>query len=93
MKTVNLAREKFDLEAVINLARTEPVLLLTPDGREFCIAEADDFEREVKSLRESQAFQRFLDERSTCAIRIPLTEIENELEVELSNQGPEERSA
>ena len=81
MKTVNLAREKFDLEAVINLAGTEPVLLLTPAGREFCIAAADDFEREIESLRESKAFQRFLEERPTCAKRIPLTEIEKGLEV------------
>jgi PHD/YefM family antitoxin component YafN of YafNO toxin-antitoxin module len=92
MKTVNLAREKFDLEAVINLARTEPVLLLTPDGKEFCIAEADDFEREVNYLRESHAFQGFLDERSACAKRTSLVEIEKELELELSNQGPEENS-
>ena len=83
---VNLEKEKLDLEAVINLARQEPILLLTPDGKEFCIAEADDFEREVETLRGSQAFQRFLDERSACTRRVPLEEIEKELEQELREQ-------
>ncbi len=82
MKTVNLEKEKLNLKDVINLARREPVLLITPDGKEFCIAEADDFEREVEALRGSQAFQKFLDERSSCERRIPLEEIEKELEQE-----------
>ena len=82
MKTVNLEKEKLNLKDVINLARREPVLLITPDGKEFCIAEADDFEREVEALRGSQAFQKFLDERSSCTQRIPLEEIEKELEQE-----------
>lgn len=84
MKTVNLEKEKLDLEEVINLARKEPVLLLTSDGKEFFISEADDFEREVEVLRGSQAFQRFLDERSACKRRIPLEEIEKEIEKELA---------
>jgi PHD/YefM family antitoxin component YafN of YafNO toxin-antitoxin module len=87
MRTVNLEEEKLDLEAVLKLARQEPVLLLTPDGKEFCLAEADDFEKEVETLRGSQAFQRFLDERSACAKRIPLEEIEAEIEQELAAQG------
>ena len=82
MKTVNLEKEKLNLKDVINLARREPVLLITPDGKEFCIAEADDFEKEVETLRGSQAFQKFLDERSSCAQRIPLEEIEKELKQE-----------
>jgi hypothetical protein len=82
MKTVNLEKEKLNLKDVINLARMEPVLLITPDGKEFCIAEADDFEREVDALRGSQAFQKFLDERSSCRQRTPLEEIEKELEQE-----------
>jgi len=87
MKTIDLKKEKLDLEAVIKMARQEPVVLVTPDGKEFCIAEADDFEREVEALRGSQAFQRFLDERSAGTRRIPLEEIEAEIDRELKNQG------
>lgn len=47
--------------------------------------EIDDFEREVEALRGSQAFQKFLDERSACTRRIPLEEIEKEIEKELED--------
>jgi hypothetical protein len=87
MKTIDLGKEKLDLAAVIKIARREPVLLVTPDGKEFCIAEADDFEKEVEALRGSQAIQRFLDERSASTRRIPLEEIEAEIEKELAKQG------
>jgi PHD/YefM family antitoxin component YafN of YafNO toxin-antitoxin module len=83
MKTVSLPDEKLDLEALINMASQEPVLLLTADGKEFVLAEADDFDREVEVLRGSQAFQQFLDERSRSTRRIPLEEIEAEIEREL----------
>ena len=87
MKTIDLEKEKLDLAAVIKIARREPVLLLTPDGKEFCIAEADDFEKEVEALRGSQAFQRFLDQRSASTRRIPLEDIDAEIEKELTKQG------
>ena len=86
MRTVDLRKDKLDLQGVISLARQEAVLLLTSDGQEFCIAPADDFEREVESLRASQAFQSFLDERSACRRRIPLEEIEREVEQELAER-------
>ena len=91
MKTVNLEKEKLGLGDVINLARQGPVLLLTPDGKEFCIAEADDFEREVEALRGSRAFQRFLDERAAHTRTIPLEEVEKELEQELEQELAEQK--
>jgi len=84
---IDLQKEKLDLETVIKMARREPVLLVTPDGKEFCIAEADDFEKEVEALRGSQAFQRFLDDRSASTRRISLEEIEAEIDQELKKQG------
>jgi hypothetical protein len=87
MRTIELDKEPLDLATVIKLASQGPVLLVTPEGKEFCLAEADDFEREVETLRGSQAFQRFLDERSTSTKRIPLEEIEAEIEQELAARG------
>lgn len=86
MKTINLEKEKLDLKEVIKLAQKESVLLLTTDGKEFFISEADDFEKEVEMLRGSQAFQRFLDDRSMCKRKISLEEIEKEIEKELSEK-------
>jgi hypothetical protein len=86
MKTIDLQKEKLDLKAVLEMARREPVLLVTPDCNQFCIAEADDFEKEVEALRGSQAFQRFLEQRSASTRRISLEEIEAEIDQELKKQ-------
>lgn len=45
MKTIDLANQSLDLETVIRFARQEQVLILTADGKDFWLAEADDFER------------------------------------------------
>ncbi|MBM3335041.1 hypothetical protein FJY63_10310 [Candidatus Sumerlaeota bacterium] len=79
-----MEKENPNLQNVIEMARKEPILILTSDGKEFFLSEADDFEREVEMLRRSQAFQRFLDERSACAQRIPLEDVEKEIERELA---------
>jgi len=86
MKTVNLEEEKIDLAHAIDLARHEPLLLVTSTGQEFLLAEADDFEREAEMLGNSVSFQRFLDERSRAPHRIALEEIEAEIDAELARQ-------
>jgi hypothetical protein len=90
MKMINLAEATLDITDLIILAQQEPILLLTANGQEFLLAEADDFEREVALLRASQAFQQFLDERSANKRRIPLEEIEREIEQELVAQQKSE---
>ena len=89
MKLINLAEQPLDITHVLELAQEGPVVLLAADGREYVLAEADDFDREVEQLRNSVAFQRFLDERSayqTTKRRIPLDEIRREIEAELAAQ-------
>ena len=44
--------------------------------------ETDDFETEVSVLRDSRAFQRFLDERSKDKRAYSLDDIEDEIEEE-----------
>lgn len=89
MKLINLAEQTVDIIQVLELAQEGPVLLLAADGREYILAEANDFDREVEQLRNSIAFQRFLDQRSayrTTQRRIPLDVIRQEIEAELAAQ-------
>lgn len=89
MKLINLAEETVDITQVLELAQEGPVVLLAADGREYVLAEADDFDREVEQLRNSIAFQHFLDQRSayrTTKRRIPLDVIRQEIEAELAAQ-------
>lgn len=85
MKTVDLTQEQVDLASLLLLAQNEPNLLLTAEGQEFLLSEADDFEREVDALRASKSFQQFLDERSAGKNKTSLDELELEIERELSS--------
>ena len=66
-----------------NWSMAEYWIEMTEDSKadlDYYVAEADDFEREVETLRQSRAFQEFLATRSSCPRRIPLEEIERELQ-------------
>lgn len=80
MRTIHLDETPLELLSLINLARREPLLLLTAGGEEFVVALADDFDQEVESLRRSQAFQSFLDLRSASERKIPLSDVEAEID-------------
>ena len=84
MKIIEITNGHPDLMELLRFAREEPVLLLTTDGGEFLLAEANDFESEVALLRASPAFQQFLDERSRSQPRFSIDEIEGEIDQELT---------
>jgi hypothetical protein len=83
MKSIDLSKEHLELDEAMQLAEKETVLLLAPNGRQFIISEADDFDAEVEALRNSRRFQQFLDERMRDETRVPIEQIENEIEEEL----------
>ena len=83
MKSVDLSREKPELSQLLHAAEQEPVLLVTPDGHEFLLSEADDFEAEVDALRKSAKFQAFLDERMAEKKTVSIEEIDREIQEEL----------
>lgn len=83
MKSVDLRSESVDLSELLRMAEGEAVLVVTPDGHEFVVAEADDFDAEVEALRKSARFQSFLDRRTCDKSRIPIEDIEKEIAPEL----------
>ena len=86
MKIVHLQDKdkKVEVNDLVQMARKEPLLLLTEDGQEFVLSPADDFEKEVESLQASSSFQSFLEERAKNGSRIPLSDIEKEIDAELN---------
>lgn len=87
MTLVNLAEKSLEVAELLALARHGPVLVLTPEGEEFVLAEADDFDVEVEALRGSQAFQQFLDDRSVRGPLIALDDLDREIEQDLGIQS------
>ena len=64
MKTIKVTENSLNLEAILNLASEENILLETLEGRDFVLAEIDNFDREVELIRQHQELMNFLDERS-----------------------------
>ena len=63
MKTIRLDKKSPSVNELLALARREPVLLMLPDGGRFVLEEADDFDRGVAELGNSEKFMGFLAER------------------------------
>jgi hypothetical protein len=83
VKSIDLRSENVDLSQLLHMAQGEAVLVVTPDGHEFILAEADDFDAEAEALRQSARFQAFLDRRAGEKSRIPIEDIEKEIAQEL----------
>jgi hypothetical protein len=64
MKTVDLSAETPTLNELLQLAENESVILRTPQGREFVIAEVEDFDQEIAQTLKNGELMRLLDERS-----------------------------
>ncbi|MBM4040804.1 MAG: hypothetical protein FJ290_20050 [Planctomycetes bacterium] len=64
MKTVDLAHEEHTLAELLTLAKRDSILIHSAAGEDFLLEPADDFEREVAMLGQSERFLSFLRERS-----------------------------
>jgi small nuclear ribonucleoprotein (snRNP)-like protein len=65
MKTIDLMKTADPLlSQILAQAEDENVIVRTPEGREFVVAELDDFDRELELTRNNAEFMRLLDERS-----------------------------
>jgi hypothetical protein len=81
VKTVDLSRLRGGLSEVLNLAAEENVVLTTTDGRQFVVAEIDDFEAEVRLVRENRELMEFLRQRSAPGKTYTLDEVRKELDL------------
>ena len=84
MKTVDLIEKKQSLEDLLKLARAETVLIHSVDGVDFLLEEADELEREVAALGNSEKFMTFLERRSKERSEVSASEIANRLGITIS---------
>ncbi len=55
-------------------------IIRAPDGREFVLAEIDDFNREIELTRQNKKLMKLLDQRGREKATIPFTEARRRLE-------------
>jgi len=74
MKTVTISPRSRSIRELLAQASRDNLILRTPDGREFILAEIDNFTHEIELTRQNKALMRLLEARSKPKKRIPLAE-------------------
>jgi hypothetical protein len=75
MKTLTISGRAKTLTALLKRAQRGGLILRSPDGHEFILAEIDDFNREIELTRKNAKLMRLLDERGTQTETIGLAEV------------------
>jgi hypothetical protein len=90
MKTIDLSTSSPNLPEILQLASEENVILKTADGRQFVVAEIDDFAEEVRLTRQNEPLMRLLDERSKETATFSLKEVREQLQKKRASAKPKQ---
>ncbi|MBI5652000.1 MAG: hypothetical protein HZC40_16410 [Chloroflexi bacterium] len=63
MKTVVVSSRTKTVTTLLRRAKRGGLILRSPDGYEFILAEIDDFDREIELTRQNKKLMKLLDER------------------------------
>jgi hypothetical protein len=74
MKTITISRRARSVHALLQRARRENVILRSPEGEEFILAEVEDFNREIELARQNRALMKFLEARARQTETVSLEE-------------------
>jgi len=79
MRTITVSKRAKNLVTLLKQAQQENLILQSPDGKEYVLAEIDDFDREIALTRQNKEFMAFLDRRARQTTTIPLEEVKRQL--------------
>ena len=79
MKIIDLEHAQPTLEEIMGMAQDELIVLRKPDGSVFAMSHVDDFDVEVKLLRNNPEFMAFLKKLSQEEATISLQDLRKEL--------------
>ena len=79
MKTIEVEQAAITLPELLRLASEDNVVLRAADGKEFLVAEMDDFSQEVAPVREQPELMAFLQRPSRSSKRLSLSQVRTEL--------------
>jgi len=82
MKTVNVSAREKTVNTLLREAQKEGLILRSPDGHEFILAEIDDFNREIELTRQNQELMKLLDERGKQTKTIKAAGVKRQLGLE-----------
>lgn len=79
MKTVIISKRARGINELLKEARRENLIIRSPDGHEFILAEVDDFDREIALTRQNKELMELLDQRARQTKTVPLGEVKAQL--------------
>jgi hypothetical protein len=74
MKTVTISKRARSINALLEQARRQNLILSSTEGREFILAEVDDFDREIELARQNRELMALLDQRARQTKTLSLDE-------------------
>jgi len=82
MRLVDLNEIKPSVDEILDMAKSDAVIIKGSDGVQYILEEADEFEREAASLGKSEKFMSFLKKRSEEKGGRLLSEIIKEISIQ-----------
>ncbi len=79
MKTVNISTRTKTLTTLLKQAQGGGLILRGPGGREFLLAEINDFDREIELTRKNKALMKLLEERGKQTKTLKAAEVRAQL--------------
>ena len=85
MKSIAVSPRARSLNALLTQALDENLILKTEDGREFLLAEIDNFDREIELTRQNKELMRLLDQRGREKATVSIQEARARLGIAKGN--------
>ncbi len=79
MKTIEVTPNEDELNAVLDCAREEDVLVRAADGTQFMVTVIDEFDEEIIRTRRNEKLMAFLEKRAQPTARISSEEVKRSL--------------
>lgn len=79
MKTITIPPQATEVNALLEQARREDILVQAADGTEFMVTAVDEFDQEIARTRQNAKLMALLDERAKQAQTVPLDEVKRQL--------------
>jgi uncharacterized protein (DUF1501 family) len=79
MKTITISAEATEVNALLEQARQEDLLVRAADGSEFMLVAVEGFDQEIARTRQNSRLMDLLDERARQTETVPLDEVKRQL--------------
>ena len=79
MRTVKVSAKEKTINSLLKKAQKGGLILRSPGGQEFILAEINDFNREIELTQENKALMKLLDARGKQTKTVKTAELRKQL--------------